>query len=207
MATKIFTVAMLLIITMASTFSTCRKGGLGCANTVYNFHIGVKAFPDNAWISLNDTLWLEVNAPTSFTDISSNIIINYSGASNLGSAIGFGEFNGKDSVIEAANFFDYILINGSKVDNPFVTKIREYLFVQQNDRYIFKLGVIPKNKGVFGLGFSNAANVSRANDKCTKASFIINFENTKQHYYLNPNIDASNTDTTKPSASYYFKVY
>lgn len=206
MATKHFSIAILLIIATASIFSTCKKGGFGCANTVYTFDLGIKAYPDFETIHLGDTIWLELNAPTSLTDITSNQVIDYSGTANLGSAIGFGQFVGRDTVIEAANFFDYKLINGINVNNPSVSKIREYLFVEQQNQYLFKLGIVPKQKGIFGIGLSNAANVFRRNDNCTKASFNINFKNTKQHYYLNPNINSSNTDTTKPSASYYFKV-
>ena len=206
MATKYFTIGILLCITIASIFSTCKEGGLGCANAVYSFELGIKANPDFDVIHLGDTIWLEINSPTTFTDIASNSMVNYSGASNLGSAIGFGQFIGKDTVKEVANLFDYKLLNGIPVNNTFVSKIREYLFVEQQNQYLFKLGIVPKQKGIFGIGVSNAANVYRKNDNCTKANFIINFVNTKQHYYLNPNINSSNTDTTKPSGSYYFKV-
>lgn len=92
------------------------------------------------------------------------------------------------------------------MSNSFNSKIREYLFIQQGVNYSFKLGIVCIQKGVFGFGFSNAANLYRLSDKCTKASFIINVENTHQHYYLNPNINSVNFDTTKSSGSYYFKV-
>jgi hypothetical protein len=206
MATKIHRVAILLFIAITTTFSTCKKGGLGCANAIYNFNLDIRAYPDYAEINVGDTIWLEITSPHDFTDLVSNVKINYANAANLGSAIGFGEFIGRDSVLNAANYFDYKLIDGIKVNNPFVSKIREYLFIENQNQYLFKLGIIPKQTGIFGIGLSNAANVYRKNDKCTKANFLINFNNTKQHYFLNPNINSSNTDTTKPSASYYFKV-
>lgn len=206
MATKIYRVVILLFIAMTTTSSTCKKGVLGCANAIHNFNLGIRAYPDNAEINIGDTIWLEINSPQDFIDLASNVKINYANAANLGSAIGFGEFIGKDSVMDAANYFDYKLIDGIKVNNPFVSKIREYLFIENQNQYLFKLGIVPKQTGIFGIGLSNAANVYRKNDKCTKASFLINFDNTKQHYFLNPNINSSNTDTTKPGPSYYFKV-
>ena len=72
--------------------------------------------------------------------------------------------------------------------------------------YVFKLGIVPQQSGIFGIGFSNANNVYRKSDKCTKANFQIILENTRHHYYLNPNINRSNFDTAKPNGSYYFKV-
>lgn len=204
MVIKSLAVTILTLIALTSIFSTCKKGG--CANTVYNFEIGIKAYPDLDTIHVADTLWFEINSSTTFTDLASNNNVDYSGSKNLGSAMGFGQFFGKDSVKDAANSFEYILVKGQNVNNPFVLKIREYLFVEQNNSYLFKLGVIPKEKGIFGIGFSNAANVFRSNDQCTKASFNIFFQNTRQHYFLNPNINSNNTDTTKPSGSYYFAV-
>lgn len=206
MDTKYYTIAILFIIATATTFSKCQKGGLGCARTVYNFQMEIQAYPDNSSIKIDDTLWLEINAPTSLPDITKGKTVDYSGSKNLGTAIGFGQFFGKDSIKDAANLFEYKLINGREVNNPFTTKIREYLFDEQNGRYIFKLGIIPKEKGIFGIGFSNAANVFRKTDNCTKANFEMDFANTVQHFYLNPNINSSNTDTTRPSASYFFKV-
>ena len=65
------------------------------------------------------------------------------------------------------------------------TKFREFSFVEINQFYKFKLAIVPKFKGVFKLFVSNAANVYKTNDKCTKAGFVINFTNTNQHLYLN----------------------
>lgn len=207
MATKIFTVAILLITAMTTIFSTCKKGGLGCANTVYNFKIAGKIYPDKDSIHVGDTVWLELNVPTSFTDITSNQIVDFSEAGNLGSAIGFGEYSVINNPIPAANSFIDVLVTGKEISNANTAQIREFLFEEKNNRYVFKLGIIPNENGIFGVGFSNAQNVYRNSDLCTKAFFKIILENTHQHYYLNPNINSSNTDTTKPSGSYYFKVY
>ena len=201
MVTKFTGVAILLAITMVTTFSTCKKK-FGCDEIVYDFQIGVKAHPDQDSINIGDTIWLEVNTPTTLKDTVSNKIIDYSDAANLGSAIGFAKFLNKDSVVFAANSFDYILLQGQSVNNPNITKIREYLFIQENSNYLFKLAVIPKEVGIYLIGFSDADNVYRKSDKCTKAFFKINFIQTNQHYYLNPNYQAG----TIQSNSYYFKV-
>jgi hypothetical protein len=206
MVTKFSTVSLLLLITSATIFSTCKKK-FGCDETVYNFEICVKAYPDKDSIHIGDTIWIEANTATIFEDMPSGKMIDYSGAENLGSAIGFGQFLNRDSVIPAAGSFDYFLLKGVSVKNPNTTQIREYLFTEESNSYLFKLAVIPKQLGTYGIGVSNAANVYRKSDKCTKALFVINFCNTKQHFYLNPNITSLNTDTTKPNPSYYFKVY
>lgn len=108
-------------------------------------------------------------------------------------------------MLSAGSFSTYLL-EGTKIENPHVDQIREYLFSEVNGRYVFKLGIIPKRRGTFGVGVGNAQNVYRASDKCTKAFFSIILKDTEHHYYLNPNINSSNTDTTQPSGTFYFKV-
>ncbi len=203
---KYYLVIICSFIFSCTIFSTCKKGGLDCANAKYNFQLSATIYPDSASIHLGDTIWLMVSSPVSFKDEISNNLINYSGAANLGSAIGFGEYSIISNPVVAANSFTYVLIIGSKVSNPNTAQIREYLFFEQDNMYVFKLGIIPLQKGIFGIGLSNAQNVYRKFDECTKAYFLITLINTHQHYYLNPNINSSNSDTTKPSGSYYFKV-
>ena len=169
---------------MATIFSTCKKH-FGCAENVYSFQIGIKAYPDKDSIRIGDTIWIEINTPTQLKDIQSGRIINYSEAENLGSGISLAELIEKDSIKDAANDFSYILKKGISVDNPLINKVREFVFVEENNAFLFKIGVVPKKRGIYKMFVSNAANVYRKNDKCTKASFEINFENTNQHLYFN----------------------
>jgi hypothetical protein len=207
MATKFYTFIILFTIVISTTFSTCKKGGdIGCANTIYNFQIGMMAYPDIDNIHIGDTIWFDLNVPTNFIDITSNTNIEYSGAKNLGTAMGFANYSILNNPIPAANSFSTILLEGTKVDNANTNQIREYLFKEENNRYLFKLAIIAKETGIFGIGPSSAQNVYRASDNCTKAFFNIILQNTHHHYYLNPNINSSNSDTTQPSGSYYFRV-
>lgn len=186
--------------------NSCGKNGLGCANTTYNFEIGVKAYPNRDSIRVGDTVWLEINVPTTLTDISSNTVVNYSGATNLGSAIGLIKLIGKNNAIGAANMFNYYLVKGININNPNTENTREYKFTENDNRYIFKLGIISKEKGAFKIFVSNATSVYRKNETCTKAGFEINFENTDQHLYLNK-IIAPDVDLLPGGGVYLFKVY
>ncbi len=82
------------------------------------------------------------------------------------------------------------------------------IFNEENGNYVFKLSVIAKDTGKYVLTISNAANVYRENDKCTKAAFTINFASTNQHFYFlqqwRPDLTLNEAGKTKV---YYFKVY
>lgn len=212
MATKNFQVAILLVIAMATTFSTCKKGGFGCASTVYNFKIGAQAYPDNDSVHIGDTIWIKISSPTTLIDVTSNNNVNYSGANNLGNALSFDIFTGGSfsdpGTAFAANDFNFFLKAGSIVNNPDIERIREYLFLEESAMFKFELAVIPQSKGTFGLAISNSVNIDRKSDKCTRASFEINFENTNQHLYLYQNNRPGYVISSYEQTHLYcFKVY
>lgn len=200
---KLFSGLILLLLAIPMLSLQCRKS-FGCADTVYNFEIGVKAYPDADSINVNDTIWLEINTPDILRDKLSNTLINYSGVENLGSGISFQKLDNNNFTIKALNKFKLILLKGTKFDNTIDPDLfNEYLFDDRDGYIQFKLGVIALDTGIFRIVFSNAANVYRRNDKCTKAFFTINFTQTNQHYYLNPGFPGGPPPV---GGDYYFKV-
>lgn len=207
MGTKSLAIAILLIIGMASTFSTCKKGGLGCTNAIYNLQIDEMAFPDKDSIHVGDTLFLKVNTSTMITDLQSGKTIDYSNASNLGNVVTILKFSG-NMTPGAIHEFNLSLLNGTKVGSVDQTSEEEFLFSEQNGQYLFLLSIIPKDTGRYVITIGDAANVYRKNDECTKANFAINFSQTNQHFYLlnkwRPDLTL---DDNGKRHVYYFKVY
>ncbi len=183
--------------------STCKKNG-NCTDTNYSFEIGVKAMPNLDSVNINDTVWVTIDEPVDLLNKMTNTVINFNNAANLGSAIGFQKaiFFPKLDFVAAAAKFNLILFEGKETGNYNSATYREYLFTEVNSRYKFKLGIIPKDTGVYSFVFSNAANVYRKNDNCTKAFFEINFKETNQHRYLIPGYGGN----TVKGGDYYFKV-
>lgn len=203
MAIKIINfIAGSIIIGFIFIYAKCNKSPLDCANTVYSFQLPVKAFPNKDTINVGDTVWLEINEPTLIKDGRTGELIDYSGTSNLGSAVSFLYWNNVSNTgVEGSARFNFILDKGVVLK---VTPLTiQYRFIEVNSRYIFKLGVIPKEKGLHSLLFSNSNNTFRDSDKCTKASFTINFKNTNQHYYLSPSYTGQ---TGLVGGDYYFFV-
>jgi len=200
---KFFLRLFFLLMAIASINFQCKKR-FGCANTVYNFEIGVKAYPDYDSINIRDTIWFEINTPDTLRDIQSNELINYSGVENLGSVISIEKLDGNNFTIKALKKFEFILINGTEVSNTKDPDLfKEYLLKDSNGYYRFKLGIIPLEVGTFRLIFGNASNVYRKSDECTKAAFSISFRSTNQHYYLNPNFQGGSFPA---GGDYYFYV-
>ncbi len=207
MATKKFSIGILLITGMASIFSTCKKGGLGCANAIYSFNIPESVYPDKDSIKIGDTLFLNVNTPTLLADPVSGKMINYNNTANLGNVITILKFKNNQTP-GAVSDFDLKIINGFKVGSIEPSSEIEVTFAENNNAYTFLLSIVPKDTGRYVLTIGDAANVYRKNDKCTKANFNINFEQTNQHFYLlnlwRPDLTLDNDGKRHV---YYFKVY
>jgi hypothetical protein len=198
-----FTLLFLMLPGVASLHFNCNKR-FDCRGAVYNFEIGIRAFPDKDSIRVGDTLWLEVNEPTTLNDVQTGRAIDYSGAANLGSAVGFQAFSRNESqfVTPAAGKFNCLVLKGTETSNVDSNLYHEFLFAEINSEYVFVLGIVPKESGIFRLVFSNAANVYREDDRCTKANFTLNFKDTDQHFYLFP----GGANTPAGGGTYYFKV-
>lgn len=192
---------------MTTVFATCRKN---CVETSYSFNISARAYPDKDSIHVGDTLWLEVNAPTTLHDNLSGTTVDYSGAENLGTAVKLLSINGGSLSDPGTSYvmdsFDFVLQIGRAYSSDQFAN--NYLYEGVNNEYKFRLAVIPKRTGTFCLGISDATNVYRNKNKCTKASFITNYNETNQHLYLylnsRPGYDISNYERTH---LYCFKVY
>jgi hypothetical protein len=131
-------------------------------------------------------VWIEINAPSTLKDTYSGNNIKFENAANLSTLISFLELKGNMQVADAVNSFDHVLVNGVFTGNTNIpTRFREYQFSEQNSYYQLKLAIVPKRSGIYRISLSDAANVYRRNDECSKAFFRLNFENTNQHLYFN----------------------
>ena len=124
---------------MASIFSTCKKGGLGCASAVYNFQIGENIGPDSDSIKINDTIFLKVNASTKLNDLQTGILVNYSNTSNLGNVITLLRFLPDNAVTGAINSFNLTLLKGTEVMAVDPLSQKDVLFGEEHGNYIFSL--------------------------------------------------------------------
>jgi hypothetical protein len=208
MATKIYSIGTLLIILASTVFSTCRKGSLDCASARYSFEIAASITPDKDSIHIGDTIILKVHTPTTLYDLQSGRSIDYKNAMNLGNVITFLKFLPANRSTGAINNFSLSIEKGTKVKSIDPQSQLEVLFFEDNGNYLFDLSIVPRDTGRYVITIGNAANVYRRNDNCTKANFIMDFQNTNQHlYFLNLWRPDLAIDGQGKKKVYYFKVY
>ncbi len=193
------------------SFSKCGKVGRNCSDNIYSFNSdSAKVYPDKDSIQVGDTLWLEASTPTTVKDSTTGKTVDYANAENMGIAISMLLFNENSTSNPNPTYglsdFDFAIKEGSYyTSNQYANN---YLYDEANGYYNFKIAVIAHQTGLYALSISDAINVYRKDDKCTKASFSITFQQTDQHLYLYqnlyPNQEISEYERTH---LYCFKVY
>lgn len=211
MATNFKIAAIISFVGLTAIYAMCNKR-IDCSQTIYSFQANFSIYPDLDSNRINDTVWLELQTSTQLKDAIGNQNVDYSGAQNFGTAINYLEITGGNlmdpGVFPAANSFENILRKGSEVQSIKPDQVREFLFKEETGIYLFRVGIVPKKKGLFMISPSNAANVYTSKNKCDKANFILTFKNTNQHLYLyeqsRPGYKPSEYERTH---GYFFKVY
>ncbi|GAB2653353.1 hypothetical protein GCM10027036_03310 [Flavihumibacter cheonanensis] len=193
---------IVIFIGIATINATCNKSGLDCTQVKYRFDLPAKVTPDNDYLSTGDSLVLEINESINFVDLNTSQNINFNNAGNLGSAIGFQRFDSLAQFwFDAVQSFNFKLIEGKATSSVNELLFKEFLFPEKNSRYLFKLILIPKEKGLYRFVFSNSSNTYRKNEPCIKANFNIILKETSHNRYL-----VGHADEDIPGGDFYFVV-
>jgi hypothetical protein len=201
MAISFIRILLLSAIFYATTYSSCKKGGIGCNDRQYVFNIGITASPGFDSIRVNDTLWFNMNESSTLTDQLSGQQVNFSGAQNLGFAFGIRSVISASQVLPAADSFSYFVREGINIDPPNPSYIRNYQLKESGGFYKLEVGLIAKKKGVYRVLVENSANIYTRDRPCDKATFQVQFLNPDPHFYLGYTTPAAGAQV------YYFKVY
>ncbi|MBD3750711.1 MAG: hypothetical protein IE931_14585 [Sphingobacteriales bacterium] len=128
---RIIVIAFLAILSLTH----CRSSCIGeVVNNVYSFKLGVNITPAKDTINIGDTLWINVNTSNRFRNLMGGDTVKFSGARNLGSAIGFQKLNTDNKFsISAANKFDFLLKRGTETKSADASLYKEFLFEEDND--------------------------------------------------------------------------
>jgi hypothetical protein len=175
----------------------------------YSFSLLSKITPSTDSIKLGDTIWVNVNTRNTLFDSKTGDSIFYSGAINLGVDISIDKMLGNKERKGCASCFTLIPVKGKFIyDDTDTARGRDYIFVEDNNNYVFTLAMIPKERGTFAMAISDALNVYRSTDRCPSAAFTMKIENANQHLDLfEDNYPGYQITPYEATHVYCFKVY
>lgn len=207
MDSRISLIVILLLIALTTICSTCKKGGILNCNESFAYTIDAKVYPDKDTVNIGDTIFVEINFPTTLTNSTPNEIANLSGASGIATDMGFVKLVSDSPIVldDAVPDFDFKVINGKEVAPTLhdTTLIKSFFFEEDTNMILFKLAVIPKNIGTYSFNIGASPDVEEKNVRCP--IFTLNYllkNTTDQHYYLYP----GGAGVTPGGADYYFYV-
>ncbi|MBL7873882.1 MAG: hypothetical protein JNM78_19870 [Cyclobacteriaceae bacterium] len=146
-------VSLLLLLFMATTAFNCEREKEP-EFIIMTFTLPFSIAPSSAQFVLGDTLWVQADFPEALQEYSSKV--DYAVKDfDFKSKIGLLKFIDKNITMgeqpSAVDSFDFITKVG---DLPFVGEtFSPFNFLYQNETYKFKLGLVPKQRGVYCVNF------------------------------------------------------
>lgn len=160
-----------------------------CISPIHRFEVTAQISPKTDSLAIGDTLWIESTASTTMRDLRSGQDVDFDNAANFGSTIRVAELQFKsDTLIDAVNRFTILTLLGKAytIAKLKPARVLQFEYAQIGKQYQLRLGLICRQKGVFGLFISDAASVYQRNKSvCEGASILIKVSNTDKHlHYL-----------------------
>ena len=203
-------VAGISLLIIVITNSGCPKP---CIEANYSFAVNAQINPNIDSVHVGDTIFLTSTFSSKLKDLVSGDSINYSNSTAIGSTLAFVKLiKGVDTVQETVPNFNFVSIIGRIYNDnsiPSPKRVQQLTYQGDNNNYKIKIGIIPKQTGIYSLGLSDGLSTGRKNsNSCEKAGFSITLNNTNQHlnYFSewNPN---NNLSIYQQQRVYFLKVY
>ncbi len=184
-----------------------------CIESNYSFAVNSQMVPDLDSIQVGDTIFLVSSFPSKLTDLANGRVVDYSNSTGIGSTLGIVKLiNGTYPGLDAVSEFNYLseigmIYNDSNIPSP--NKFQQLRYQEDNGSYNLKIGIVPKQKGIYYLGIGDGLSNGRTKSKnCENGSFKIVLLNTDQHLNFFTSWSPGNSlSSYEESRAYFFKVY
>jgi hypothetical protein len=200
--------SVLIFVPLTLTNLTCNYE---CIENTFLFNIEFKVTPTDDSLHMGDTLWIESIVATKMLDLKSNKEILFDHATNLTSSYRISELS-FHNLGDAVHNFDFVLIAGSIIPNDnsvFNNRVKSFRYIEENDFYKLKFGMVCRKKGLYGIFNPPIGNVfSPRHGSCNRSAIQFKLNNNDRHiqylqdtYYSGQIIAPIDTEV-----SYCFKV-
>lgn len=176
-----YLITLLVIIVLLSE-TGCGKG---CVEAQYNFTMQEIFYPGKDSILVGDTLFMESSHSTTFNDTLTNKLIDFS-SSDIGGSIGLFRLpDSSTTVVGGMNDFSILILKGTAVGKDYIpSENKQFLFVESNNKYVLKLGLVAKEKGTYAVSLGNSIGIIKKRGGCEKANILITNGNVSNHLYF-----------------------
>lgn len=191
-----------LLITAIPFFlsASCNKNDTRpCTNGAYAFAVTSEWNNQREIYTIGDTIFLNSSFSKNLTDLIGNFNVDYSGAKSIDGNLFIHEMDSVQHIIlDAVQKFTFIQQIGTVSNNSQQpSRIKDMKYLESSNAYTFKMGIIPKNKGLYAIFISNLNSQGIIGKNCTNADFADTLTNS------NKNINLFQYAMNRPPASQY----
>jgi hypothetical protein len=149
--------------------------------------------------NIGDTIFLNSSFSKNLNDLVGNYNVDYSNSTGINGSITLFELDSiQHLTIDAVEKFNFTPISGNiSNNNNKPARIKDYLYQELTNIYSFKLGIIPKSKGIYTMFISDLTSQGIVGKNCTNASFTNTLTNS------NKNINLFQYAMNRPPASQF----
>jgi hypothetical protein len=188
MATKFFSIGLLLIAALLLTSSKCNKNpSQPCLHyTPYNFNVTSVFYPEKETYKVGDTIFFISSFPKIILNTIDSKQVNYSNSLGIAGNLFFDELDTINKVKKfALSKFSYLVDTGriSKLDINTDGGVNIF-YEETNINYTIKLHIVPNKKGIYMLSVSNLGSQGIRGKDCTNAGFSMQVANTNKNINL-----------------------
>ena len=185
----IINIKKVLLITAIPFFiaASCNKNDTRpCTNGGYAFAVTSEWSPQREVYNIGDTIFINSAFSKNLIDLIGNFNVDYSNAKSIGGNLFVHEMDSVQHVVlDAVQKFNFIQQVGTVSNNSQqANRIKDIFYFESSTSYIFKMGIIPKNKGLYVIFISNLNSQGIIGKNCTNADFANTLSNTNKNLNL-----------------------
>ena len=209
MDTNIFKVGLVFFVIQILLSSGCKKEGTKpCTNiTRYSFEATSDFSPQQEVYNVGDTIFFYSSIPKTLTDLITNQQVDYNNSVGVGGNLIFYYLDTiSHTFIDAKNRFTTIPYNGTFEQIANSPNLGLNIFYQNAATYLFKIGIVLNERGIFLLGPTNPGSRGLSGKDCTNAGFNMTVTNTNKNLQLFEYVLGYPPDVQQEKVSYCFRV-
>ncbi len=187
MVIKVIRIGLLITTAHFILGSSCTKNNSRPCRTGYSFNATSIWNPETETYTVGDTIILSSEISKTLNDsINPSLVINYSNAIAIGGGIGIGYL---DTITRTAfpgrQYFDLVTVIGSLGETSVAPdQGPAFIYKETFDKYELKVGLICKQKGIYGFSVSDLKSPGIRGKNCTNAGFNMTVTNSDKHILL-----------------------
>lgn len=201
---------LILFFGLALALTGCPDPVCFNPDPTYTFAVTARFIPEQDSIRMGDTLYLVSEFPSAMVPVGEHEMVDYTNSIRISNTLRIGELVSNEIVPSGAvDKFEYFIASGNIYNSkniPSPDMVQQLVYEEVPGKYILKIGLIAKSRGVFAFGIGNGGSSGKVNDKCLKANFLTSITN------LNPNLKLYEEWSKRPidpvpNNGFWIKVY